>query len=172
MIQYRNIIYDELSPDYFADFKHEQKWDRQWVKSNTEWTLRTTEGHRSWSVEKRVWISKYIRDQISAGGFAIGAFQEEKPIGFICINGTIIDTYANLTMLFVDDNFKRQGIGRNLFQRAKEIATRMGAKKLFISAIPSEETISFYHSAGCKDTEKIVSDFIDTEADRYMEISL
>lgn len=172
MTEYRKITYEELHTDYFLSFRHEQSWDKQWVKTDNSWTLQSKNDFRSWSFEKRIWISQYIKEQITDGGFAIGAFENETLVGFVCVNGTIIDTYANLTMLFIDDNYKRKGIGRALFQRAKQEALLIGAKKLFISAIPSMQTISFYFSVGCKDAEKIISAFVDTDMDRYLEVSL
>ncbi len=172
MTVYRKITQNELHRNYFATFKHDQKWNRQWVKQGNVWMLEQIDGSRSWSFEKRTWISEYLKEQILSGGFTIGAFQGNKIIAFVCVNGKIIDNYANLTMLFVDDDFKRMGIGTELFQIARKEALLNGAKKLFISAIPSEETVSFYFSVGCKDTEKIILDFIDTEKDRYLETSL
>ena len=172
MIEYRRLYTEELSSNYFADFKHEQKWSQQWVKQNFVWSLEHIKGSRSWSAEKRIWIAEYLKKQIAGGGFAIGAFQNDQIVGFICIDGKIIDRYANLTMLFVDDAFKRVGIGKTLLQKARKEALTINAKKLFISAIPSEETIAFYFSVGCKDAEMIVPDFVDSENDRYLELEL
>jgi len=172
MTIYRKITQNEIHMNYFASFKHNQQWNRQWVKQDNVWVLKQIEGSRSWPFEKRVWISQYLKEQIHNGGFTIGAFQDNQIIAFVCVDGKIIDDYANLTMLFVDDGFKRLGIGRKLFEIAKKEALLNGAKKIFISAIPSEETILFYFSVGCKDAERIILDFVDTEKDRYLEISL
>ncbi len=172
MTVYRKIAQNELHTNYFASFKHDQKWNHQWVKQGDVWVLAQMDGSRSWSPEKRAWISEYLKEQITSGGFTIGAFQGDQMIAFVCVNGKIMDGYANLTMLFVDDDFKRMGIGTRLFQLAKKEALLNGAKKLFISAIPSKETVSFYFSVGCKDAEKIILDFVDTENDRYLEASL
>ena len=172
MITYRKITQNELDINYFVSFKHNQRWSRQWIKQDNVWMLKQIEGSRSWPFEKRAWISEYLKEQIQNGGFAIGAFQDDKIIAFVCVSGKIMDDYANLTMLFVDDDFKRLGIGRKLFEIAKKEALRSGAKKLFISAISSEETILFYFAVGCKDAEKVIFDFVDTDKDRYLEISL
>ena len=64
------------------------------------------------------------------------------------------------------------GIGKKLFQKAKVEALSYGAEKLFISAIPAEETIAFYFSVGCKDAGNVIPDFVDTEKDRYLETHL
>lgn len=75
-------------------------------------------------------------------------------------------------MLFVDDRWKRNGVGRCLFCAICKHAGKMTADKLFISAIPAVETIAFYHSMGCEDAIEIIPEFVDTEQDRYLEYSL
>lgn len=80
--------------------------------------------------------------------------------------------YANLTMLFVDDEYKRKGIGKALFNAVCGHTIKMGAEKLFISAVPSVETVAFYFSMGCTDAKEIIPEYIDTEDDRYLEYSL
>lgn len=172
MIYYKKLQFDDLHSDCFVSFHHDQHWENQWVKLNGKWALISIKGSRSWSLEKRIWMSKYIREQIENGGFAIGAFHNKKIIGFIAVDGKIIDSYANLTLLFVDDSFHRNGIGKSLVKQACFESAMMGAKKLFISAIPSETTISFYFSVGCKDAETIIREFVDTENDRYLELNL
>ena len=41
-------------------------------------------------------------------------------------------------------------VGRLLFREARRCALTMGAEKLFISAIPSAETIAFYKTWGAR----------------------
>lgn len=75
-------------------------------------------------------------------------------------------------MLFVDDKWKRKGLGKKLFDEICKHAAHKGADKLFISAIPSFETVAFYLNMGCEDAKDIISEYIDTENDRYLEYSL
>ena len=94
--------------------------------------------------------------------------------GFCCVGGDLAGetaSYANLLLLFVDDRFKRHGIGRLLLQEACRYAKKLGAEKLFLSAIPSEDTIAFYQNMGCVDAKEIVNPFVDDEEDRLMEIT-
>lgn len=96
-------------------------------------------------------------------------------VGFCCIDGYLYGKtakYANLTMLFVDDEWKRKGIGKALFKEICKYAKKKNAKKLFISAIPSVETIAFYFAMGCIDAKEIITDYIDTKNDRYLEYLL
>lgn len=96
-------------------------------------------------------------------------------VGFCCIDGYLYGKtakYANLIMLFVDDEWKRKGIGKALFKEICKYAKKNNAKKLFISAIPSVETIAFYFAMGCIDAKEIITDYIDTKNDRYLEYLL
>ena len=72
-------------------------------------------------------------------------------VGFASLDGILrgeSEKYANLTMLFVDDEWKRQGIGKRLFRRICICAQSMNADKIFITTIPSHDTISFYWNMG------------------------
>ncbi len=50
---------------------------------------------------------------------------------------------ANLAMLFVSDDAQHRGIGTRLFEAACAGAKTLGARYLYISATPKENTISF-----------------------------
>lgn len=57
--------------------------------------------------------------------------------------------YADLTSIHVSQDVRGLGIGRNLFEAAKEYARKRGAKKLYISAHSAVETQAFYKAMGC-----------------------
>lgn len=165
----------DIAPELLTDFAHCQKITKKWSKRDDVWELSDASILREWSTEKRIWITEYMCQQIERGGITVGAFYNERLIGFCCADGTVSGNsakYANLTMLFVDDNWKRNGIGKLLLQEARKHAIKLGAEKLFISAIPSAETIAFYHKMGCVDANEIVEFFVDSEDDRYLELML
>lgn len=142
---------------------------------NGEWQIKPCSKIQGWSQEKRLWIPTYLQEQINNGGFVYGVFADDRLVGFCSVDGTILGTnarYANLTMLFVDDDYKRKGIGSALFERACHSARQIGADKLFGSAIPSVDTVAFYARTGCTDADEIIDDFVDTEKDGYMEKKL
>ena len=112
---------------------------------------------------------------MNRGGFAAGAFSNNQIVGFSCLDGILQGTsekYVNLTMLFVDDEWRQKGIGKKLFQLMCTCAGNMQADKIFISAIPSYDTIRFYFNRGCSDAQYIIDSFIDTQEDRYLEYDL
>ncbi len=165
----------DITPGLLENFVHYQKITKKWVKKNEVWELTNASILREWNTEKKSWIAKYMCQQIERGGITLGAFCYEHLIGFCCVDGMVSGNsakYANLTMLFVDDNWKRNGIGSLLLQEARKHAIKLGAEKLFISAIPSVETIAFYLKMGCVDANEIVESFIDAEDDRYLELTV
>jgi GNAT superfamily N-acetyltransferase len=56
----------------------------------------------------------------------------------------------NLAGLWVSHGYRGRGIGRALFQLAAQEARERGAKAMYVSATPSENTIRFYTSLGCR----------------------
>ena len=174
-IEVRRLSAAEIRPDLLDDFAHCQQITQKWVMQNGDWTLTDVSLLRAWNAEKRVWVASYMRQQISRGGVTLGACFHDRLTGFCCVDGALSGRtarYANLTMLFVDDRWQRNGIGRSLFHEACACALSMGAEKLFISAIPSAETIAFYQSMGCVDADEIIEAFVDSEDDRYLTFSL
>lgn len=175
MIEIKDLSINDITPDMLLNFNHRQIITKEWVKSNGKWELVETSEVHEWNKEKRIWVSKYLCSQIERGGSTVAAFDDDVLVGFCCVDGYLSGEtakYANLTMLFVDDGWKRKGIGRKLFDRICTNAASMGADKLFISAVASFETIAFYFDMGCEDAREIIPDYIDTDQDRYLEYSL
>ena len=70
-----------------------------------------------------------------------------------------------LDLIQVDKNFRGQGIGRILWEKAVEEARLNSAKELYISACPSEETIRFYKAMGAEVTDKPIMAIAKDEPD-------
>ncbi len=169
------LTVDRIEQDLLSDFYHHQLITKQWIRKNNKWEITDTSILREWSDEKRKWIPQYWSQQIERGGTVIAAFEADKLIGFCSLDGRLLGEtakYANLTMLFVDDRWKRKGVGKKLFLEICNHAEKMKADKLFISAIPSVDTLNFYYHMGCKDSNEIISEYVDTEQDRYLEFTL
>ena len=175
MIEITDLNAADIASDMLKSFHHHQIIKKKWVYAGNNWALVDTSDLREWSNEKRIWIPEYLRKQIERGGSVVGAFNGNVLVGFCCIDGFLIGKtakYANLTMLFVNDESKRKGIGKSLFKAACDCAVKMNADKLFISAVPSLETIAFYFNMGCTDAKEMISEYIDTENDRCLEFRL
>jgi GNAT superfamily N-acetyltransferase len=55
-----------------------------------------------------------------------------------------------LEFLHVSSAYRKRGLGARLFGMAKSIARERGAKRMYISATPSENTVNFYMRLGCE----------------------
>lgn len=174
-VELRNLLAEALTEDMLLSFDNRQVITKKWVRGEDGWCLEDTYELREWDDKKRRWVPTYLREQVLRGGVCLGAYDGDRLAGFITVDGIISGKnakYANLTMFFIDSGWKRRGIGKKLFFAVSESAKEIGAEKLFISAIPSYETVSFYTNLGCVDAEEIIDDFVDTEYDRYLEYKL
>ena len=93
-----------------------------------------------------------LLDCFGRGGHFWGAFTRELLIGVVILENRFIGSAKDtlqLRFLHVSNNFRKQGLGKRLFALAEEKAIELGAKKLYISATPSENTVNFYLRLGC-----------------------
>jgi predicted N-acetyltransferase YhbS len=91
-------------------------------------------------------------DCYDRGGTFWGAFECDVLIGVSILESKFIGSRRDtlqLKFLHVNRDYRKQGLGRMLFNIAAEKANGLGAKKLYISATPSENTVNFYLQLGC-----------------------
>lgn len=82
-----------------------------------------------------------IRSQSLAYRFLV-ATKADLVVGAVAIKKN------EVTKLYVDSEFHRQGIGRTLFRAAEEIIAGDGHKELFLGAFPS--SVPFYEAIGLR----------------------
>ena len=108
----------------------------------------------------------HLKDTIINGGASIGAFEEERLIGFFTVNNLIFGEkykYVLLDQLFIDLDYRNKGIGKELFKYSMEEAKKLGAQKLYICAGSAEETIAFYFSRGCVEVMEINNELYELD---------
>jgi predicted N-acetyltransferase YhbS len=110
------------------------------------------------------------------GGTFLGAFENEKLVGIGVLGKEVIggsgDT-LQLVFLHVSEPFRKKGIGTELMRRICAIAREKGAKKLYISATPSESTVRFYFNRGSKLAKKVDKALYEEEPeDIHFELEL
>ena len=99
---------------------------------------------------------EYIQDSIGKIFFA--AYAEDKPVGFIYLKQTGKDT-AELAVMGVLKEYHRKGIGKALFEQAKEKASENGFSFLQVKTVQMgkyddyDKTNMFYISLGFKEFE-------------------
>lgn len=88
----------------------------------------------------------------------IAAKEDGKHVGFLCLKETGKDT-VELAVMGVLEDYQRKGIGRKLFEKAKEIAWTKGYSFLQVKTVKMGEyddydkTNRFYLSCGFKEFE-------------------
>lgn len=93
-----------------------------------------------------------LLDCYDRSGTFWGAFETSRLVGVAILESKFICTQHDtlqLKFLHVSRDLRKQGLGSRLFNMAVERAKTLGAKKLYISATPSENTINYYLRLGC-----------------------
>ena len=94
-----------------------------------------------------------VRDQIRVNAEAVRAGRvwvavdgnNDRPCGVVEVD-PLDAAAADLTLLFVDPARLRQGIGRVLYEKALDLAHRLGARELLIDSDP--QAAAFYATMG------------------------
>ena len=98
----------------------------------------------------------YIKESAEYPLFA--AFDGERPIGFLCLKETGKDT-AELHVMGVLKEYHRKGVGKELFEKAREAAIRLGYSFLQVKTVQMgkyedyDNTNRFYLSLGFREFE-------------------
>jgi GNAT superfamily N-acetyltransferase len=70
-------------------------------------------------------------------------------------------------------HYRRKGVAIHLMGIVKDKAKEMGAKRLYISATPSENTVNFYLNRGCRVTNEVDKKLLELEPDDiHMELDI
>ncbi len=114
------------------------------------------------------------RDQVilldchDQGGTFYGAFEDETLVGAAVLESRFIGRQRDqlqLKFLHVGRAHRRTGLGRTLFERAVARARALGARRLYVSATPSENTVHFYLRRGCRVTDDVDAALFELEPD-------
>jgi GNAT superfamily N-acetyltransferase len=81
------------------------------------------------------------------GGWFYGVFANNTPVGVVVVESRFIGKNRDqlqLKFLHISNRYRHKGLGQQLFNLAAVEAKKRGAKRMYISATPSEHTIDFY----------------------------
>ena len=174
----KELTLDDLSPDLLQHFNRYQEVKRCWRFEDGEWVLKDISYTHQWDENtKKNIATEGFTDYINSGGFVWGVFNDNNQlIAFATLLSDFFGSenqYIQLSLLHVSCGYRNQGIGRQLFKLCAEKAKSIGAKKLYISTNPSEESQIFYKNVGCVDAEEINQKLAENEPlDRQLEFVL
>lgn len=87
------------------------------------------------------------------GGTFLGMFDNDQLIGVAVVDTVplgVLGDQVQLKYLYVSRSYRHAGVGTRLFEATREAARSRGAKFLYISATPTENTVNFYLRRGCR----------------------
>ena len=106
-----------------------------------------------WPPNEAELYTPILLDCFDHGGWFCGAFRQEALVGVVVLEGRFIGRERDMLQmkfLHVGRAMRGQGLGVRLFDLAREEARERGARRLYVSATPSEHTIDFYRRRGCR----------------------
>lgn len=95
---------------------------------------------------------------MDAGGSAWGAFDGDDLVGIAVLDGRWYGSARDILDLFflhVGAGHRHRGLGKALVELVMGRAREMGARRLFVSGIPSENSIKFYRAMGFQLAEEV-----------------
>ncbi len=129
-----------------------------------------------WSAARKQQLIAHLRTVFDHEATIYGAFDGGLLVGMSVLDHNFVQTgerRLNLEGLWVSDQYRGQKIGKTLFQLAAQDARRRGAKALYVSATPSENTVGFYMYLGCCLTELVDPQLFEREPeDIHLELDL
>jgi GNAT superfamily N-acetyltransferase len=96
-------------------------------------------------------MEPHLYDVFDRGGAFYAAFVGELLVGLSVLDTVWLGAGSDLLALefmHVSRDYRGRGVGSRLFEQARSSAQERGARGLYISATPSENTIHFYQGRG------------------------
>ncbi|MGY0041177.1 GNAT family N-acetyltransferase [Pedobacter sp. NJ-S-72] len=157
MIIYRPIAIDmvsrlnEIDRSEFIDVLYHVNGDRL---SETEADYE----YAGWTSEELKEIKKQYIFELTNGGTAVGAFDQDLLVGFGVLGhrfmGKNLDQLA-VDLMYVSRNHRRQGIGSEILKMLSTEAKNRGAEYLYISSTETKSAVSFYSKNGSAVTKVV-----------------
>lgn len=176
IMEYRTLSEPEITRELFGCFIRHQTVTKCLRRENGQWTVREDPFTDNWSENDYETLVQCLKNTAVSGGFVYGAFAGGILKGFVSVESELFGSrkqYLDLSSLHASEEMRRSGIGRTLFEAAKEWAKEKGAEKLYISAHSAIESQAFYEAMGCVDALEYHQKHVEQEPyDRQMECVL
>lgn len=153
MVEYQELSLAQMNQALFDNFIRYQKVTNCWRKEEGQWVIKEDPFIDDWSDDDYHILVTCLKQTINQGGFVGGAFYQGKLKGFVSVEAKLFseENYLDLSSLHVSSDIRGKGIGKKLFEMAKQWAKKQGADKLYISSHSAVETQAFYKAMGCKE---------------------
>ncbi len=129
-----------------------------------------------WPPGEQEGYTPLLVDCFDRGGAFWGVFDGPQLAAVAVLDNKRIGKNADqlqLKFLHVGRPYRNQGLGRMLFTLAAQKAKALQARRLYISATPSKNTIHFYLGLGCVVTQEPDAELFELESeDIHLEYTL
>ena len=128
----KELNLNDINKALLDSFSRYQKVERCWRKDDGKWVLKDNPYIEDWNNEEKQQIINGLYLCRQQGGIVLGAFFNNRLIGFSSIGNTIFGEfkqYIELIMMQISREYRNKGIGKKLFFLTVEKAKEKGAKK-------------------------------------------
>ncbi len=150
-LRLRNLFREEIH--HVWDIDRSELIENEYIVRNGSLLLRP---HRvevlGWPLGEAEKYTPILLDCFDRDGWFHGAFDKNRLVAAVVLESRFIGSEQDqlqLKFLHVSRDYRGLGLGAKLFNLAKETARSRGAKRLYVSATPSENTVNFYVRLGC-----------------------
>lgn len=165
-IRIRRIKEKTLSEALFTEFNRHQEVTRCFRARGGKWLICDIGFTEEWGENEKKELVRCLANTLKTGGIIYGAFDGNRLVGFMSVEKQRFGSknqYVELTSLHVDADYRRYGLGKQLFECAVSSASSLGAKKLYISGHSSVESQAFYRKMGCVETLEFNPECLERE---------
>lgn len=100
---------------------------------------------------------------LGAEGVILVALEGETLVGFAILRPQLTKSMAQLAELHISHGYRGKGIGTKLIQEAFRLAKESGAKDMYVSSIPTKNTVDFYLKRGFSLAEEVHPELYELE---------
>jgi len=107
---------------------------------------------RDWPPGEPEALTPLLYECLDRGGVFYAVFDLARLVGVVVVDAKFLGPNRDLLQLkflHVSRDYRGKGLGARLFGKARQIARERGARGLYVSATPSQNTIDFYRRLGC-----------------------
>lgn len=123
---------------------------------------------QGWPPGEEELYTPILIDCYDRGGMFWGAFENDQLVSVAILESKFMGAQRDtlqLKFLHVSRDYRKRGIASTLFNLAVEKAKALGAKRLYISATPSENTVNYYLGLGCVLAMELNAELLALEPD-------
>jgi len=120
----------------------------------------------NWTEEMLDEIRARFVYELTNGGLAYGAFDQDRLVGFGVLAHKFIGELKDqlqIDLMYVSRMYRRKGIGTRIFEALTEEARSKGAQSLYISSTETRSAVSFYRSNGGMVTQQVDKELFEKE---------